>query len=194
METLYLYDNQLIGNIPDFSNLEFLNVLSLEDNQITFAGLENHIQNPNFTTLRYAPQANIPIYQNGNTLYVEVGGTLSNNTYIWYKDGIEIATIAADSTFTATETGVYYCTVSNSIITNSNGAYQNLVLQSEELVFTPAVSCLAADSLELVSLYNALGGDNWTNNDGWLTAPVSEWFGVTLTDLSLIHISEPTRP
>ena len=39
-----------------------------------------------------------------------------------------------------------------------------------------------SDSLELVKFYKALGGDNWTNNDGWLVEPVSEWFGVTLSE------------
>jgi hypothetical protein len=38
------------------------------------------------------------------------------------------------------------------------------------------------DSLALVALYNSTGGDNWTNNSGWLTdAPLSAWAGVTLT-------------
>jgi len=32
----------------------------------------------------------------------------------------------------------------------------------------------------LVAFYNATNGDNWTNNNGWLTtAPVGEWHGVT---------------
>ncbi len=38
-----------------------------------------------------------------------------------------------------------------------------------------------SDSLELVRLYNATGGDNWYNNDGWLVDPVEEWFGITLS-------------
>ena len=39
-----------------------------------------------------------------------------------------------------------------------------------------------SDSLELVNFYYATGGDNWINNSGWLTSPVNEWYGVTLTD------------
>ena len=38
------------------------------------------------------------------------------------------------------------------------------------------------DSLALISLYNATGGDNWTKNDNWLTGNVSTWFGVILND------------
>ena len=40
------------------------------------------------------------------------------------------------------------------------------------------------DREALVALYNATGGANWTNNDGWLTnAPIGQWYGVT-TDAS----------
>ena len=39
-----------------------------------------------------------------------------------------------------------------------------------------------ADSLILVEFYRATNGDNWTNKDGWLQAPVSEWEGVGLDD------------
>ena len=44
----------------------------------------------------------------------------------------------------------------------------------------------------LVALYNAAGGANWTNSDGWLTnRPLGQWYGVTtdasdrVTELSL---------
>ena len=45
----------------------------------------------------------------------------------------------------------------------------------------PETRCLEADSLELVTLYNATDGQNWTNI--WdLTQPVNTWHGVTLSD------------
>ena len=37
------------------------------------------------------------------------------------------------------------------------------------------------DSLALVALYNATAGPNWTDNTNWLTTPVSQWNGGTLT-------------
>ena len=45
-------------------------------------------------------------------------------------------------------------------------------------------SCAPEDSLEdrevLVKLYDALDGENWTNNTNWLTErPIREWYGVT---------------
>lgn len=38
------------------------------------------------------------------------------------------------------------------------------------------------DSLELVNLYNATDGPNWTNNDNWLVPgqPISTWYGLTV--------------
>ena len=39
---------------------------------------------------------------------------------------------------------------------------------------------ISSDREALIALYNATGGANWTNNNGWLSErPVSEWHGVT---------------
>ena len=39
---------------------------------------------------------------------------------------------------------------------------------------------LATDRAALVALYHATGGDNWTNNENWLSdAPLGDWYGVT---------------
>ena len=44
----------------------------------------------------------------------------------------------------------------------------------------PAVSGSAETDREaLVALYNATNGENWRNNDNWLSdAPIGEWYGV----------------
>jgi hypothetical protein len=47
------------------------------------------------------------------------------------------------------------------------------------------------DSLILIELYHALDGDNWTNNDGWLTnKPINEWYGISSQDgkVRVIHL------
>lgn len=36
------------------------------------------------------------------------------------------------------------------------------------------------DSLALVALYSATDGDNWLENEHWLTGPVDQWYGVTV--------------
>ena len=65
-----------------------------------------------------SPQANIPIHQDENSLWVSAGGTLSNNTYKWFKVGKPgNATIVGDSVFHPSERGKYYAAVTNSICT-----------------------------------------------------------------------------
>ena len=44
-------------------------------------------------------------------------------------------------------------------------------------------SCDALERAVLAGLFEAMGGDNWTSSDGWLSdAPVGQWYGVS-TDL-----------
>ena len=39
-----------------------------------------------------------------------------------------------------------------------------------------------ADSLALVAIYNAMGGETWTDNTNWIEGSVPTWEGVTVTD------------
>jgi Leucine-rich repeat (LRR) protein len=44
-------------------------------------------------------------------------------------------------------------------------------------------SCSEEDSLALVAIYKEMNGENWTNQDNWLTeAPVKNWWGITVAD------------
>ncbi len=47
---------------------------------------------------------------------------------------------------------------------------------------------LEQDSLALVAFYNSTGGPNWNNNSGWLTGPVSTWYGVTVENRRVIKL------
>ena len=49
----------------------------------------------------------------------------------------------------------------------------------EVVINSPVV--IEQDSLALVDLYNNCGGPDWNNNDEWLTGPISEWHGVTIS-------------
>ena len=43
----------------------------------------------------------------------------------------------------------------------------------------PSLGSVATDREVLVAFYNAMDGDNWTNNTNWLSeAPLGEWHGV----------------
>ena len=172
LERLYLDDNQLSGSIPDF-NLPNLWRLYLSKNQLTFQGIESNL---NISDFSYSPQNPISIYKGeGNKLYVKAGGRIENNTYFWYKNDSEYKTIKGDSALVVTESGNYYCKVTNSAFTRPQDEDQNLVLQSDK------IAAVNLDYLELVKLYNSTNGANWKNK--WdLSQPISTWHGVTLAD------------
>ena len=53
------------------------------------------------------------------------------------------------------------------------------------LAWSPAQGLRSRGSVEsdraaLVAFYHATDGDNWANNEGWLTdAPLNDWYGVS---------------
>ena len=176
LEYFFLYNNQLSGTIPSLSNLTNLYEVDgvISSNKFTFAGMEAIAQNKGFSNngiAGYAPQATVPLQQNGNTLSVSVGGTPANDTYKWYKNGTLVATKVADSTYRPTSNGLYYVAATNAIATQ-------LTLYSDTININYPTN--PQDSLALVALYNSTGGANWVNHTNWLTAaPVSTWYGVT---------------
>lgn len=162
--TLDLSYNQLNGAIPSLTSSPPFNTIRLNNNQFTFSNMEEIITKP---IVIYSPQADIPLIKNGNILSVAVGGTLSNNTYKWYKDDSLISTKTGDSTLSITDNGNYSVIVTNSIATQ-------LTLYSINTTNTQ-------DSLALVELYNSTNGQDWINSTNWLTpAPACTWHGVTV--------------
>ena len=113
--------NELSGVFPESLYGSFIAVLQIQGNHFTFDGIEQAVQKAQppdyFGTFTYAPQDTIPLHYNANIFSVSAGGTISNNTYKWYKDGSLIKTIKGDSVFTITEPGKYYVAVTNSIAT-----------------------------------------------------------------------------
>ena len=124
LTSLAIADNQLMGNIPTSLNqLKKLDYLSFGYNQFTFEGIEPFLINANqlsktYTELDYSPQQSIPISRLHYKIAVSAGGTLSRNTYKWYKDGGNnlVATVTGDSTFKPDYVGKYFAEVVNSIV------------------------------------------------------------------------------
>jgi len=144
LSKLYLDHNQLSGMIPSsLGNLLNLHSLYLNGNHFTFDGMESIAQT--FPNAIYAPQKLIPVHQNGNTLSVYAGGTLSNNTYTWFfKNGQikDTIVIKGDSVFHPKKSGTYRAKVTNSIAIK-------LQLHSDTIVYTaPAVVASAQNALQ----------------------------------------------
>jgi Leucine-rich repeat (LRR) protein len=151
---LSLNYNQLTGKIPpalrgmsSIAGLYLDNNLLIEDsnyvfpktgkkpwhgdishNHFTFNSLEAVAQKCPYVL--YYPQAMISIHENGNTLSVSAGGTLSNNTYKWFKVGETTPVIIhADSTFQPAEPGSYFAEISNAVATG-------LILKTDTIVYS----------------------------------------------------------
>ena len=115
LKKLYLSNNNLKDTVPaSLASLPELNELYIQWNHFTFDGIEQLAQH-NFKEFRYDFEKKINIHQNNNILAVNAGGTLSNNTYKWFNNGVLISTINGDSTLTPTASGNYSVEVTNSI-------------------------------------------------------------------------------
>jgi Leucine-rich repeat (LRR) protein len=149
LSRLNINHNKFSGMAPAFlAALPELQRLNLLRNNYTFDGMEELAQH-NFSVLKYYPQKQIDIHQTGNTLSVYAGGTLSNNTYKWFKDGALAATIAGDSTYHPTIGGAYTVQITNSIATA-------LTLYSDTVNYAAINGLIASQTNDLIT------GDNNT--------------------------------
>ncbi|MBS1662364.1 MAG: T9SS type A sorting domain-containing protein [Bacteroidetes bacterium] len=105
---VFLQKNQLSGPIPvGASKLQAGVIQSLNYNRLTFAGLENLPRYSTGALPAITPQANVPLVQQGDSLYVKVGGIPSTETFKFYKDGVLVGTQAGDSVFRFSGVGKY---------------------------------------------------------------------------------------
>lgn len=175
LQIFYIDHNKLTGAMPveTINEMWGLHYFNIADNYITFSDIEPIIEPLKFNHFTYAPQDTVlPLQYNNYKFAVTAGGTISNNIYNWYKDGVLLKTIKGDSTYTAPLSGNYHVEVTNNIATA-------LTLHSD--TFAVTLPPLIQDSLILVDLYNSTGGTAWQNKTNWLTkSPLGTWSGVTV--------------
>lgn len=108
---LRLSNNNLEGPVPSLSKLTKLQSLILAYNNFNFSGLEDI--EAKFSFALYAPQNNLTLSETAKTFAFSAGGTVSNNTYKWYKGTVLMATKTGDSTYTPVTGGYYRVEVTN---------------------------------------------------------------------------------
>lgn len=120
-DQITLSNNQFTSIPTDFVNLKQYAIFYIDNNHFTFDSLEYIIANSTHYYFNYAPQRNIPVNYTASGDYgklsVHAGGTLSNNTYLWYRNNSLYKTIQGDSTFAPDAAGLYFVKVNNSIVT-----------------------------------------------------------------------------
>ena len=175
LTAFWIQNNQLSGVLPSFSkvNLHPDPEFYIYGNRFLFSGIEDLVKDHgnDSSLVIYKPQASIPIHESGSNLSVSAGGTLSNNTYKWYKGSSLVATNVGDSTFAVQTAGQYSVSVTNALATQ-------LTLYSD----TEFAGTLQSDSLALIDLYNSTNGAKWSFHNWNLQTPVNSWYGITETN------------
>lgn len=188
--TLKLHDNAL-HEIPDLSVITSLQTVSLDSNLFDFGDLEPLAMIPQLSYSNQKLYDDFPIDSvvaigDGITLDKEVGGL--ENVYQWYlnEDPVPFADFVDHtiSSFTAQDSGTYELRVLNTVI-------QDLELISQP--FRLKISDPEEDSLALVSFYNSLNGDNWSNKANWLAGPMASWHGVTVDNDRITALDLPAN-
>lgn len=149
--SLWLNNNHLSGPVPVFPSDLRLSAVKIDNNGFTFDGMESLETATNIYSKTYTPQANIPIRREGNALSVSAGGTLANDTFRLYRNGVLSETKVGDSTFTITDVGKYNITVSNAVATqlvlNSDTTALAMMLPDGNVSTTAAINGTSATSI-----------------------------------------------
>ena len=175
---LKLFNNNLSGLIPpELGNLASLTSLSLGGNQLTgpippeLERLTNlvgfSVSNGNLTGPIPPELGNLTnlrgLYLRNNNLSGPLPQSLVelDRLEFLYIDGNELLCVPATSAFAMWLQGIDY--------------------------YLSGSDCNAADLAVLHSLYEATGGANWNEADGWLDGSLlGEWYGVTADSLGLV--------
>ena len=206
LEQLYLYGNSLTGGIPaELGNLGSLTILQLQVNQLSgpipkelgnLAGLIalhlNYNKLSGVIPGELGDLGNlVRLHLNNNELSgvipVELGN-LRNLTDLTLKvnrlSGCVPSALGDVADNDLGDLGLSCCTVAPATSTPTATATSTPIATATSTptataTSTPDPAASAADRAALTALYNATGGDSWTNSTNWLSQePLSTWYGV----------------
>ncbi|MFD1064041.1 T9SS type A sorting domain-containing protein [Winogradskyella litorisediminis] len=196
---LNLNNNNITGLVPDFSTLSQMDNLDLRSNNFSFADLEtNFTVNNSLTTFNFSPQKETDTEESFEAVIgsdytftmTPVAGT--NISYQWYKtfpgntspfDDPVIGATSNVLSITNTQSedlNVYICAATSPSIPDFR------ILRAPVELFSD-VSQGERDAL--MAFYNALDGDNWTDNTNWgSTTYVRDWSHVITAGNKVVGI------
>lgn len=199
LKSIYLQKNLLSGGLPDLSILSSLDYLNLSNNQFTFEAAEAGL-GYGLSQFYYNPQHEFPLTTNefsisfGSNLITNITDLATshlgeNLQFQWYKDDSPMDIFTAElniANFKITDAGTYTCHVSSTVV-------PDLILISEGIEVS-GQGVILADREALMALYNATGGENWTNNNNWGTEELVEnWLGVKVLNNRVVEINLPSN-
>lgn len=175
---LYLHNNRLSGSIPsELGNLTNLVALNLSENQLS-GSIPSELAK--LIGLKW-------LILSENRLSGSIPSELGNLTNLFWLDlqeNLLIGTVPPQLD-ELTNLGVWYLS-GNRLDGCLPAGWQNVKANDFDelgLIFCIASSpplTAATDRDALIALYQSAEGDNWTNNDNWLSdAPIGTWHGVT---------------
>lgn len=198
LEQFSMGSNNLFGVVPDLSVIPTLDILDLNLNNFSVGDLLVNFTNnstiPNFaynaqTTLDPSEEVE-PGIGNDYTLSV-TPDTDVNANYQWYKSrNSPIDNILIDgatnpnyalTNIQSDDLDTYICEITSSSI-------PDLTITRLPINLTGPISQQELDAL--TAFYNALDGDNWTDNTNWLSSePVGTWSFITTRGNKVISIN-----
>ena len=198
LEQLYLYGNSLTGRIPaELGNLGSLTILQLQVNQLS-GPIPKELGNPaglialhlNYNKLSGVIPGElgglgnlVRLHLNNNELSGSIPvelGNLRNLTHLTLKvnqlSGCVPSALGDVANNDLGDLGLSFCTGAPATSTPIASATSTPTATATS---TPDPAASAADRAALAALYNATGGDSWTNSANWLSQkPLSTWYGV----------------
>ncbi|WP_179320645.1 T9SS type A sorting domain-containing protein [Winogradskyella helgolandensis] len=199
LSAIAIANNELYGEIPDFSVLPNLEGFILYNNNFSFQDLEAHFtENSTLSTFSYNPQNPIDEELNidaeiGNDYSFSMTPVLGTDVqYQWYRGYIyESGTILPEQTTNSLnlvnvqdeDLDTYHCFATSSSV-------PDLIIKRATIDLKGPVSETERDAL--IAFYNATGGENWggTYAENWNTsATVSTWNGVTTAGNKVVVLS-----
>ncbi len=155
---LYLFDNPLSGSIPaELGNLSNLVHLFLFDTNLS-GNLPPELGN--LSDLEWLALSNTDL--SGS---IPLSFTNLSSLFRFHYEGTNLCE-PSDPTFQAWLNNI------SSLKGTGLACPINCATQNE----VPQIECEA-----LVAFYNSTDGDNWANNDDWLTDPISSWHGIAIS-------------